>query len=412
MAETEKNFPCLEPDYVAKFSCKPEICRAQCCTGFRVDVDKQMHLKYRDIQDRELRTKILDSCVWMPDLNVYGMKLENATCPMLCEDYSCLLQEKLGDDFLPDVCVDFPYRVCIVGKISIRTLSLTCPVAAESVLFNPETMKFRSLMLRTKRTGSLSYYPLNGMTARNVLLFIQGICTEMLQNRKFSLNMRLAITGVMMSMIDYRLNELTPEVVKEFGEIFKTPEFFARMERNFHNAEFYKKLYLQFMFSLTEELFNNAVTYYSTRQRNFIQYVGQAFGMVDTVSKPPEEVEEIYEEIFSAYEKFVLEPYPTLLENYVVHNLFTGIYPCRIPGSLMQNWFFFVTLFKVFEFALMCMAGVLKENLTRQDIIDLAGRFAHRITHGHKFEIFTLEYLKKHWHYSTELFYTLIDLKK
>ena len=412
MADIEKIFNCLEPEYVENFKCNGQLCNARCCRGFQVDIDRQTHMKYRTIKNQPLRTKILDSLYWNGDSQTYRMNLNNdSTCPMLCDDSLCLIQKNFGENFLSDICAEFPRRVYVVGDFAMRSMSLTCPIATKFALFNSEPMRFKNISLHTTRAGCFFYRGINDVPQRIFLKTLQRFGINILQNRNFSINERIFILGIMMSMIDAH-GDLNLEILQEFEENFQSEEFFEKMKLNMEILEFKPSLYLETMFTLTEAIFIKAVNYYSEEQRNFVQYVPQAFDMVEKSSQPTKKLLEMYEENFSAYDEFVRKKYPNFLENYLVHNFFSGLYPCRIPGgNLTLNYFVFMTLYKVFEFGLICMAGVLKENLTIEDILEYVGRFSHRIDHGTKFQDVVIDFLCKVLEYPTEYFSSMIDFE-
>ena len=134
--------------------------------------------------------------------------------------------------------------------------------------------------------------------------------------------------------------------------------------------------------------------------------------MADRITKSADEVLHLYEENFAAYDKFVRQRYPQLMENYFIHNFVAGLYPCRVQGKLMPNYFLFATICKFFEFGLICMAGVERENLRLEDILEFAGRFSHRMDHGWRFQHFIINYMQKLLPYPNEFFNALIDFDR
>lgn len=410
--EIVKNFICFEPEYVSKFQCDGEICGAQCCTGFQVDIDRHTHFKYRSIKDQDVRRKILDSLFWNQDSQTYRMKLgENAVCPMICDGHLCFIQKTFGEDFLSNICAEFPRRTYVVGDAVTRTLSLNCPIAAKIALIDHNSMQFQNVEIRTTRAGCFFYRAVSDVPTRKFLIPLQKIGIEILQNRKYTVNERLATLGIAMSMVDYQIENLSEEIIEEFAEKFRTQDFFDTMQNNFRILKFDKPDYLQMMFRLLDELFGTAIIYYSEEQRNFVQYIPQAFGVVEETSKSLEEGYRLYDENFAAYDEFVRKPYPQLMENYLAHSFFAGLYPCRLPGNLMFNYFLFAAIYKFFEFSLICMAGVLREKLTLDDILGLIGRFSFRIDHGALFQKVTLDYFQQLLSYPNELFNALIDFE-
>ena len=253
MLNLEKTFNCFEPEYIQKFSCDGEKCGAKCCRGFQIDLDRHTHAKYRMLPDSDVRKKILESLFWNQETQTYRMKLdENFACPMICDENLCYIQKNLGEDFLADSCAVFPRRVFVIGNTITGTLSLFCPVAAKLALIDSNPMRFRKTLLKTTRSGAFFHQSISDMPARKFLLPLEKFAIEILQNKNFSLNRRLTILGTMMSMIDFRLENLSAEVLEEFDAKFHSEEFFARMHRNFSILQFDKKAYVQIMFQLMD----------------------------------------------------------------------------------------------------------------------------------------------------------------
>ena len=224
-------------------------------------------MKYRSIKDQPLRKKILDSLYWNEPSQTYRMNLNDYSCPMICEDSLCLIQKNFGEDFLSDICAEFPRRVYVIGETVTRSMSLNCPLVAKIALITAEPMKFQNVLLRTKRAGCFFYRSISDMPAREFLIPLQKIGIEILQNRNFSVNQRIFILGIMMSMMDFPGKNLNLETINKFAEQFRTPQFFERMKNNLNMLEFRPMLFLRTMFTLTEEMFTKAVTYYSAEQR-------------------------------------------------------------------------------------------------------------------------------------------------
>ena len=45
-----------------------------------------------------------------------------------------------------------------------------------------------------------------------------------------------------------------------------------------------------------------------------------------------------------------------MLENYLVNDFFSHLYPFAYPGSILHNYYIFITLYRLFEFFLVCFA--------------------------------------------------------
>ena len=407
----EKIFICDEPEYISLFNCHGEFCKAKCCRGWQVDIDRHTHEKYRKIKNAEWRKKILDALIWNEESQTYRVKLENASCPMLDENYLCSIQKNFGEDYLSDSCAQFPRRVHVVGDTVIRSLSMTCPIASRLALMNPQPMKFRKVELHTRRSDGFFYRSVNEVPTRKFLPILQMTAIDLLQNRELSLDKRLAAVGFTMMKLDNVISDPKIQTKENLSDLGNSPGFFDDVSANLFQLEFDLKSHLKLMFGLMEALFHDAMVYYSEEQRNFAQYVPQAFDLVENTSKSFDELFELYKKNFDVYQVLIGIPYAPILENYAVHIFFSGLYPCRIPASLTTNFLLFATLFKFFEFGLISMAAVLRENLRLDDIMEFIERFTNRIDHALLFQNITLDFLANFSQDTHELFSSLFDIR-
>ena len=117
----------------------------------------------------------------------------------------------------------------------------------------------------------------------------------------------------------------------------------------------------------------------------------------------------VYDGIAAAYKKFVLEPYGNVIEKYAAHSFFAGLYPCHAPLTLLNNYFLFLTLWKLFEFGAMSMAAVLREKLTLADLLEFIERMSNRVDHASLFQQITLDFITDKVAEPNELLSALVD---
>ena len=161
-------------------------CLKSCCKDWTITIDpaKEIlsHLQFDAKQD------------------AYVVQLdEKLFCPFLTEDSLCRLQRDYGEEFLSVTCSTYPRRTYAVGKIFERSLTLTCPAAAETVLFAKEPLKFEFVEVPEKIHGKhgridITKFPINNNDAELVPK-IQSAMISILQLRRLPLNQRLIILG-------------------------------------------------------------------------------------------------------------------------------------------------------------------------------------------------------------------------
>ena len=131
-----KTFVYFQPEYVNLFRCTGGGCLKSCCKDWTITIDRAIYKKYRQIKPKDTAKEILSHLKFDAKQDSYVVKLdEKLFCPFLTEDSLCRLQRDYGEEFLSVTCSTYPRRTYAVGKIFERSLTLTCPAAAETVLF-------------------------------------------------------------------------------------------------------------------------------------------------------------------------------------------------------------------------------------------------------------------------------------
>lgn len=407
--ELTKKFRCLEPEYVKKFRCDGRKCDAKCCRGWQVDIDRKTHEKYKQITDQTMRAKILDSLYWNEPSHTYRMKLDRVSCPLLDGDRLCEIQLNFGEEFLSNTCAEFPRRVFVIDDFAERSLSMTCPIAAELALLDPKPMQFKYRELKTTRAACFFYRSANELPARKFLPTLQRISFEVMQDRRLPLNNRLTILGLITSELDSMLLNGREDQFELVPKVYRTDDYFQSMVARCKTLPFDFPRYFSSMIELIRRLIEQkAIAYYSPDQRVFTGYPVEAFRLNENVLSMAQ-FASLYEENLGAYREFVLKPFGHVIENYLVHSFFAGIYPCHAPITLLNNYFLFLTLFKLFEFGLISMAAVERENFSLDDLLEFIERFSNRTDHASMFTQIALDFIADQVSDPIRFMSTLID---
>lgn len=131
---------CIGFPEIKSFSCTGGDCPFHCCMNWDIYIDKHgydvMLENYPDFEDKYY-TKLDASD------DDYGQIIMNEcdVCPYIDGDGLCKIQKKLGHDALPERCRHFPrYNHLIAGRHEVG-ISLSCPRAAEILLYAPGSLK-------------------------------------------------------------------------------------------------------------------------------------------------------------------------------------------------------------------------------------------------------------------------------
>lgn len=120
-----------KPAYYDSFRCLASSCPDSCCKEWDVDVDEESAARYRSLPGplgNRLRETLAET--------EYGtqMMAEHGRCPMWRADGLCRIQAELGEDWLCQVCREFPRLRHDYGDFMELGLELSCPEAARLIL--------------------------------------------------------------------------------------------------------------------------------------------------------------------------------------------------------------------------------------------------------------------------------------
>lgn len=307
---------CIQPSYLDKFVCDGRACGARCCRDWRIVVDDDTYEKYSalDISDRE---EILSHTDWIEDeremAEVLTLKLrDDGVCSFLDEDYLCQLQKQHGEDYLTAICQSFP-RVTykLAEDFFEQSMTLTCPVAAQLILFQTEPITFGETSTVTTRAVIKFKKKLSRPVEEFVATQMDAI--KILQDRNLTINRRLrnlcALFRHPLPEVDFNADDHAKVLVNIFDSMYN-----ANLSKS-------KKL----------ELCGN----YLNNRGDILRQTQEKFGNV--------------------------------LENYLVNEFFMRCYPDAFVGSEWLNCKIFVTGFRILEFAIV-LTVIAKKRLTLDEL--------------------------------------------
>lgn len=311
----------LRPTYCAEFKCDGSACGSRCCRDWRIVLDDDTRQKYLRLpaDDREEIFRHVDEAA-----QVFKLQRSGA-CPFLDENFLCRLQLKHGEDFLTAVCQSFP-RVTykLDAEIFLQAMTLTCPVAAISILL----------------CDKITFEVVDKLTARQVF----DVTARIESAEKFLSQQRAAIE--ILQQRDLSINRRLAELCAFFGEKSSVP---VEFDAETHAA------------ALTE-------------------IFGEMYDAALTVAKSSQ-----LAETYLAARKNILaqlrENFPAVLENYLVNEFVMRLYPCAFAGDEAFNVRVFVTAWRAVEFAAV-LTAVSKRRLTVEDLLELLCALSDKLDHS------------------------------
>ena len=194
----------LQPDYFDTFRCIGAACEDTCCAGWTVHIDKATYDKYHECSNPQLapalQTLVTINEKSAGDSDYAQITLSGDGCHFLDEGL-CSIQQKLGEEYLSDMCATYPRVVNRVDEVWQRSLDLSCPEAARVTLLGAHPMQFHELYhsARTMRPGNYPALDLAGLRERaEPYRFFRDVRRQViahLQDRSYPIWKRLFLVG-------------------------------------------------------------------------------------------------------------------------------------------------------------------------------------------------------------------------
>ena len=375
----QKKYLYFQPQYVSRFKCDASKCLENCCAkNWTVDIDAATYEKYSQLKPPEKARELTKLFAYNKGMGKYLLKAH--PCPMLTENNLCNLQLEYGEDFLSETCITYPRRTSDFGYFFERSLTLTCSVAAEMILFAKEPLRFEAVEVPERIHSCGGKITIKSMNVKENfaahLPEMQIAMISILQTRTLSIDQRLIVLGFFFDKLDeISAKDLDVPALTNLIAAYKSKTFWARqVPQLLASVRFDAKKFVALMIKLFNRLYGGV-------NEKFIANVVDALRIVTdennrvSVSK----VAANYRRLAAARKNF-LAHCSTVLENYLVNELFLNGYPFRFKIRIADNYAVFVTTYKIFE--LILFAATLKGFGGKEDVLRLVSWFSMRTEHG------------------------------
>jgi lysine-N-methylase len=382
---------------MSRFSCIGGACEDNCCKGtWKVFVDKKTFLKYRDIDDKELK-ELLDKVVKRnrgkdaSDAQYAQFKLWRAAdnkCVFLTKDNLCHLHAKLGYEGLCDVCAIYPRFYKMADKKLERCATMSCPEVVRTALQNEDGISFESVEIDTKtnrippRVASIDTRQTK-FAAKSAKFFweVRMWCLTLLQNREYTLGQRLIILGILCQKLDDLENlsgvEAIPALLEEFGNEVESGSLNERLNAVENNFSIQLKL--------AKELTDERLSMELVANENYIKCVKETLAGLDCfVDTPPDDILKKYIKNRETYVADYLKDKGYILENFLVNEFFMRLMPFGTGDKSFDAYMFLCILYGMVKLHLNGMAGCHK-GLTDEIVFRAIQSFSKVVLHNQQF---------------------------
>ncbi|MBQ3443496.1 MAG: flagellin lysine-N-methylase [Selenomonadaceae bacterium] len=228
-----KTFQYFQPEYVSEFQCDGSKCDARCCKGWTITIDAATYKKYSRIKPKSKAKEIISRMKFDSEQGMYVIQLkEDTSCPFLTENKLCSLQLEYGEEILSQTCSTYPRRTHKIGNFFERSLTLTCPAAAELILFNSEPMKFEFVEVPDKIHSKHGRIQITKLPVKehdaDLIREVQITMITVLQERTLSIDQRLILLGLFLDRLqEYQTEKQSKEILLQLIAGYRSKEFLS-----------------------------------------------------------------------------------------------------------------------------------------------------------------------------------------
>jgi lysine-N-methylase len=191
-----RTVPSLQPRYVSRFSCIGSSCEDNCCTDWKIGLDKKTYDAYANANPGKIANVVRINPEPRTDADYGHIVLtgEKKQCPLL-EDNLCSIHRDQGEGDLSHTCFSYPRVWTELAGYGEQSLELSCPEAARLALLAPDAFEFEesSMTVRPEAVRTVLANP--GFTAEAVNE-VRYFCIKLMRTQELELWQRLAVLGL------------------------------------------------------------------------------------------------------------------------------------------------------------------------------------------------------------------------
>lgn len=340
-----RTVPVLIPRYVSRFSCIGPECEDNCCTGWRVTIDKKTFNAYRQTKDPELVALLAENVKRQrsqaSDANYARIELKADTkvCPLM-EERLCAVQKKMGESYLSDTCFSYPRYSRNFGGQYEQALWLSCPEAARQALLEADAFEFIEGMATVRVNTVAEVKPKQGIPLE-LMNEVRIFCLKLMRTEGLELWQKLAVLGVFCESLTNTLakagHAALPSLLDGFTAMVEQGlvlDALAEMQSN-HSVQ-------ALVFSAFWQRKKNATV--SAVQNKVFEAVVKGLGAdAETGQVTTEQLVDCYSRGVTRLPE-ALQAAPHLLEHYLLNEMFCDLFPFH-GASPYQNYLQLVSRF-------------------------------------------------------------------
>lgn len=383
------------PKYLKEFKCIGGECEDSCCIGWDIDIDKITFRQYYKVKDQEMK-KMFQKNVHnneycqATDIDYGKVKLKkDKRCPFLDECNYCIIQSKLGEEYLSNVCTSFPRILNKIDGYYEMSLDVSCPEAARILLLKEEGIEFEENEETLGKHIISSEIDTKSKEFKNLPIKyfkeIRDLSIKIIKNRKFDLNRRLYILGEF-------INELEEELKYNYENVLKfIKEYDINSVKDPYEKDDFSYLLQVDFFKKTMKYLNILNEVDSLLFKDYTREVMNGFNFEDdNISK----YANIYIEAFEEYSKEYMIKNSFIFENYLVNFIYNYMFPFSENQSVFDGYIMLLMRYSFIRFYLVGKY-IVNKNESKEEIVRFIQVFSKSIGHHRNYLVNLLKYIKE-----------------
>lgn len=383
------------PKYLKEFKCIGGECEDSCCIGWDIDIDKITFRQYYKVKDQEMK-KMFQKNVHnneycqAPDVDYGKVKLKkDKRCPFLDECNYCIIQSKLGEEYLSNVCTSFPRILNKIDGYYEMSLDVSCPEAARILLLKEEGIEFEENEETLGKHIISSEIDTKSKEFKNLPIKyfkeIRDLSIKIIKNRNFDLNRRLYILGEF-------INELEEELKYNYENVLKfIKEYDINSVKDPYEKDDFSYLLQVDFFKKTMKYLNILNEVDSLSFKDYTKEVMDGFNFEDdNISK----YANVYIEAFEEYSKEYMIENSFIFENYLVNFIYNYMFPFSENQSVFDGYIMLLMRYSFIRFYLVGKY-IVNKNDSKEEIVRFIQVFSKSIGHHRNYLVNLLKYIKE-----------------
>lgn len=376
-----------------EFKCIGGRCEDTCCKGWDIEVDRDTFQEYCALENNDMKLVIQNNihineeCT-SDDLDYGVIKLnDQKRCPFLDKCDYCSIYTNIGEEYLSNICTQFPR---ILNKIDNKyeiSLDVACPEAAKLILTNKDSITFQCSEEKFTKYIINDEYNTNSKKYKNspikYLKEIRYFAINIIQNRNYDLDCRLYVLGDFLKQLEERVNEKSGKVIEFINkyEINSIAQNYRRDEKNYlFQSVFFKKMINDL--SICKEAISTAFRNITEEVLSYLDFKGSFNN------------EEDYIHAYENYDKEIISKYSYVFENYLVNYMYNNLFPFSESDDMFEGYIMLVVRYSFIRFYLV-ENYINNKNVSEEEVVKFIALFARNVEHDKSYMSEILNYIEE-----------------